>query len=80
MSAVYHIATFCARSNVILTMSMNEHSQRVMKAIEEGSDRPSEIARRTCLDSKKVSDSLRELRKMKLISFEDGKYKKASGE
>jgi len=46
---------------------MNDHPERVLKAISKGISRSSQIVKETCLGPNQVSIALRELRKRKLI-------------
>jgi hypothetical protein len=46
---------------------MNDHPERVLKAISKGINRSSQLIKETCLGPNQVSAALRELRKRKLI-------------
>ena len=53
---------------------MEERVQRVFEIITKGIGRPSQIAKKACLDSKQTISILSELRKKKLIEMVDGEY------
>jgi hypothetical protein len=46
---------------------VDEHCERVLKAIAQGVNRPAQIVKTTCLGPNQVSLALRKLRKNKLI-------------
>lgn len=53
---------------------MNDHCDRVLKVIEQGTTRVAQIVKETCLGPNQVSLALRELRKKKLVRKVNGEH------
>lgn len=56
-------------------IDLNEHSKRVLTAINQGIYRQSQIVKRTCLGPDQVLDALRILRKNRIVEKIDGEYR-----
>jgi predicted transcriptional regulator len=56
-------------------VDLNEHSKRVLSAINQGVYRQSQIVKKTCLGPDQVLNALKILRKNKLVEKINGEYR-----